>query len=140
MASFATVADIRLRFGLEDGPAAPDALLEASLAEAHAEICRRLDPARGVDADAPPPMVVAGETWLAGACLLRALAGRDAVERRSVTIAGHRLDTGARFNTLAAMAALAERQAWDLLAPYLRRRPASCPADVTAPEPVLGEA
>jgi hypothetical protein len=80
-----------------------------------------------------------GETLLAGARLFEALASQEAFTRKAVSIAGQRVEDGNRFRALTAAAALAEKQAWYLLEPYLNDEPVRAPADVTDTTPVLGE-
>lgn len=137
MATYATEDDVRLRFQLNDTTLAPQNLVLDCIDSAHEEVLRHLDPAYAVE---PPASAVAvGETLLAGAHALRALAAKDAADQRQVTIGGQRLDAGRRFDALIEMAARTEEKAWYVLEPYVKARNAAAPAATTDTVPVLGE-
>ena len=137
MTMFTTEAAVRLKFQINDTVWAPAALINDSIANAHAEILRRLDPATPVE---PPPEALAlGETWLAGAHLLRSLASKDAAQQKDVVVGGQRIETGQRFAALVALSERAEREAWAALETYLRPVPVEQVAAVTESIPVLGE-
>ncbi|MCX5758319.1 MAG: hypothetical protein NTU83_07400 [Candidatus Hydrogenedentes bacterium] len=117
MANFASESDVRLAIQVSDTVAVPSTLVVASLAAAHDALLRRIDPALSMTP--PPAAVVHGEAWLAGAAVLRSLAAKDTVEQKQLTIGNQRIEAGARYSALTAMAELAEAQAWEALEPYL---------------------
>jgi len=135
--AFTTEDDVRLRFQLNDEVEAPSSLVAACIDEAHGHILRFLDPQ--YDVPAPPAALVVGETFLAGAGVLRALASKRAQAPTGVTVGGQRIDDSARFQSLAATAAAAVDQAWSFLEPYLVDRPVRIPIESTETVPVLGE-
>lgn len=137
MPEFTTVARIRDTFHLADTAIAPDALIERALADAHTEITARLNP--NAETEPPDEALVLGETLLAGAHVFRALAAGDAAEQRHVAIGTARVQAGRRFDALAALAALAQDQAWYILAPYLRQPVPRTLLGASATAPVLGE-
>jgi hypothetical protein len=137
MSSFATEADVRLKFQLNDTTLAPSALITGSIEGAHAEILRFLDPAFNVLS--PETALVMGETLLAGAHLFRSLASKDAFDQKQITVGGHRIDAGKRFSALMTLASLAEQNAWYTLEPYLLERPSRAFAEATDTTAVLGE-
>ena len=136
MTMFTTEAAVRLKFQVNDTAWAPAALVNDSIANAHAEILRRLDPATPVEP--PAEALMLGETWLAGAHLLRSLASKDAVQQKDVVVGGQRIETGKRFAALIALSERAEREAWAALEPFLLAVPAERLAAVTESTPVLG--
>jgi len=137
MANFATEADVRLKFQLNDTTLAPPALLAGSIGDAHGELLRRLAPE--FDTTPPEDAVVLGETLLAGAHVLRSLASKDAFEQKDIVVGGQRIEAGKRFSSLMTMASLATDEAWRILAPYLVDQPARPPVGVTDTVAVLGE-
>jgi hypothetical protein len=136
MAEFTTEAAVRVRFQLTDPGAAPQDLVLAAIADAHARIAGLL--ANGVDTENPDVRLVLGETLLAGAGVLRGLASADASRQKSVRIGGQEIDTGGRSARLSELCADAEVDAWRILAPFLRPEPARAPGVVTDSIPVLG--
>lgn len=136
MAEFATEAAVRLRFQWPEGGRVPADLVAAAIADAHDEVLRRL--ASWVDPEAPEDALCLGETLLAGARVLSALAAKDATDQRHVTVGGQRVEEGARFSALTAMADRAEREAWAALAPYLEAAPETWTAGATDSQAVLG--
>lgn len=137
MANFATESGVRLRFQVTDAVLVPTDVVNASIDDAHAEVMRVLDPE--VETDPAPAGLVTGETLLAGAYLYRTLASKDAFQQRNVTIGGQRIEDGERFRALTAIAALAEKQAWFVLEPYVAELPGRTVVDATPSMPVLGE-
>lgn len=137
MANFATESSVRLRFQLSDAVLVPTDLINASIDDAHTEVMRVLDPE--FETDPLPAGLATGETLLAGAYLYRALASKDAFQQRNVTIGGQRIEDGERFRALTAIAALAEKQAWFVLAPYLAEQPGRVVLHASPSRPVLGE-
>ncbi|HIJ74646.1 MAG TPA: hypothetical protein HPP83_11150 [Candidatus Hydrogenedentes bacterium] len=137
MANFTTEAQVREKFQLNDTTLVPSSLIEAGIDDAHDELLRFLDPvfAEGTPDDA----LVMGETLLAGAHLFRTLASGEAFGQKHVAIGGQRVEEGARFGTLMAVATEAEKQAWYLLEPYLADRPSREVAAATDGTPILGE-
>lgn len=135
--AFTSETLVRERFQAHDTQAVPQALVLAAIGDAHTELLRHLDPAHG--AEPAPDGLVMGETLLAGAHLLHALASGDALAQRRVAIGGQRIEEGQRFAALMAVAARAERRAWETLEPYLRAVPARRILDATETIPVLGE-
>ena len=98
MAGFTTEAAVRLKCQVEDTVAGSSALVLESIDDAHARILAELDP--GVDVVTPEENLVAGETLLAGSCLMASLASGEAVfDRRSdnllATLDRIALDVGA---------------------------------------------
>jgi hypothetical protein len=137
MANFATEADVRLRFQLNDTAEVSSALVNASIDDAHTELLRFLDPV--FDESPPEDALVMGETLLAGAYLYRSLASRQAFDEKQVAIGGQRIEAGKRFGALMVIASLTEDMAWYVLEPYVVDRPSVSPADVTDTVAVLGE-
>lgn len=137
MAVFSTESAVREKFQVTDTALAPAGLVERSLADAHEEILRWLDP--GVNVESPPAGLVAGETLLAGAHLLRSLASKSASAFREVRVGGNQVVTGGRSVPLMALAAQAEQQAWEMLGPYLKPVDGSDGALATDTLAVLGE-
>ena len=117
MANFASESDVRLALQANDTVAVPSALVVGCIVGAHDELLRRLDPA--VAGGTPPTGVLSGEVLLAVARVLRCLAMKDTVEQKQLTIGNQRIEAGARYSALTAMAELAEAQAWAALEPYL---------------------
>ncbi|MBI3118881.1 MAG: hypothetical protein HYZ00_09360 [Candidatus Hydrogenedentes bacterium] len=138
MPAFTTEAEVRLRLQLNDATLAPPDLIAAAIGDAHEALLRRLAPE--VDLNDPPPLVVSGETFLAGAYTLRALASRDAATQKHITIGGQRIAPGERFAALTRNAGDLEAAAWDWLAPFLA--PALPPAllAITDSTPIFDEA
>ena len=137
MAAFATEADVRLRFQLSDTTLVPSALVTSSIADAHIEVLRLLNPAFNVSP--PEGAVVLGEVLLAGAHLFRSLASKDAFDQKQMAIGNQRIDAGRRFSALTVIADLAEKEAWCVLEAYLVDRPFQAPAAATDSIPLLGE-
>ena len=137
MANFATEADVRLRFQLNDTAEVSSALVNASIDDAHTELLRFLDPV--FDELSPEDALVMGETLLAGAYLYRSLASRQAFDEKQVAIGGQRIEAGKRFSALMAIASLTEETAWYILEPYVVDRPSVSPAGATDTVAVLGE-
>lgn len=136
MAEFAAEGAVRLRFQWPDNARVPADLIAAAIADAHDEVLRRL--ASWVDPEAPDDALCVGETLLAGARVLSALAAKEATEQRHVTVGRQRVEAGTRFSALMAMADRAEADAWDRLAPYLDAVPEMWTAGTTDSQPVLG--
>lgn len=137
MANFTTEAAVRLKFHWHDTALVPSDLVQSGIADAHTELLRFLEP---VHASGPADDALEmGETILAGANVARALAAQDASAQKRVTLGAQRIEEGARFTSLMALANVAETQAWYLLEPYLRDRPARATTHVTDSQPVLGE-
>ncbi len=137
MAGFTTEETVRRKFQIEDVTLASQALLLASIDDAHEEVLRRLDPA--VDIETPEASLVLGETLLAGARLLGSLASKDAVLQKDITVGGQRIEAGKRFASLITLGEKAEEQAWEVLEPYLSARSCAPLGGVTDTVPVLGE-
>lgn len=133
---FTTEELVRLKLQLTNTAAVTPELIADAIAEAHDAVLARLDPA--IDVEAPPSMLVTGETHLAGAITLRALAAREAAEQRQVTIGGQRFDTTARHGILMEAADAQAREAWELLAAFLVPPPGTAPATCTDTTPMLG--
>ncbi len=136
MAAFTTESAVRLKFQVPDAAGAPQDLVLKSIADAHEEILKCLAP--GVNPSAPEATLILGETLLAGACLLKSLAAKAAVQQKEVMVGGQRVDTGKRYAALIALSTQSSDQAWELLRPYLRVPPAAAVAVVTDTTPVLG--
>jgi hypothetical protein len=135
--AFTSETLVRERFQAHDTTAVPQSLVLAAIDDAHTELMRHLDPAHA--AEPAPDALALGETLLAGAHLLHALASGDALAQRRVAIGGQRIEEGQRFAALMAAAARAERRAWEMLEPYVRAVPARRVLDATETIPVLGE-
>ena len=138
MDPFTDETRVREAFFLTDSNLVDTAVVDAAIAAAHAELEPLLDPE--VDTESPPELLVSGETQLAGAYVLRALATADAVRQKHVAIGGQRIEAGRRFGALRELAADAERCAWALVAPSLAPVPARAPLDANASESVWGGA
>lgn len=136
MAEFATEAGVRLQAQVEDVAVASAELVAACIAEAHERVL--VDLRDGVDQESPAAALVEGETLLASAVLLRALASRDAVEQVELQIGGQRIDAGQKFASLMSMARRFEKAADGLLGPYGVLPVVAAPGEVSATLPVLG--
>lgn len=137
MAYFATEESVRNKFQLTDTTLVPSSIVVDSIDEAHAEVLRYLDPAFDVSPAAAG--LALGETLLAGACLLRSIAAKEAFDQKQVRVGGQQIDEGNRFESLLALAALTEERAWRTLDPFLIGRPARIVASSADSTPVLGE-
>ena len=137
MANFTTESNVRLKFQLNDTTLVPSSLVVAGIGDAHAELLRFLDPVFG--GESPETAMVMGETLLAGAQVFRSLASQDAFGQKRVTVGGQRLEEGSRFQTLMALAAVVEEQAWYLLEPYVLDQPGREIVAATDGAPVWGE-
>ncbi len=136
MAEFATEAGVRLQAQVEDVSVAGAALVAACIAEAHERVL--VDLRDGVDVESPEAALVQGETLLASAVLLRALASRDAVDQVELQIGGQRIDAGQKFASLMSMARRFEKEAGVLLGRYGVLAVAAPPGEVSATTAVLG--
>lgn len=136
MAEFATEAGVRLHVQADDESVASGALIAACIAEAHERVLAVLR--ADVDVESPAEALVQGETLVASAVLLRALASREAVDQVAVQIGGQRVDIGQKFASLMSIARRFEREADLLLGPFVRRAVASSPVLLTQTTPVLG--
>ena len=136
MSTFAAEDDVRLKLQLSEAAASAE-LIADCLLQAHLCVAMRLAP--GVDTTREADRLRDGEALLAGALVLRALAAGQAAERRNVSLAGQRLDTGARGPALCEAAASAEFRGWERLAPVLATPPAPLPALATDPMPLAGD-
>ena len=137
MANFTDETTVRLKFQANDTSIIPTTLVTASISDAHEEILRRLDPI--YDIPSPEENLILGETMLAGAHLLHSLAASDALNQKSITVGGQRIEGGNRFASIMTLADHAEREAWHMLEPYLLPQPSHTTAAVTDTIPVLGE-
>lgn len=137
MAGFTTEDAVRLKFQLMDPALVASELIEQGIDDAHTEVLTRLAPAY-VTED-PEAGLVLGETLLAGAHVLRSLAGKEAFDQKRVSIGGQRIEEGTRFASLLEAASLAEEQAWSGLAPFLAEYPGHGIAAVTDTIDVIGE-
>ncbi len=137
MAAWATEVGVRLRVQVDDVGVASSALVTACIEEAHERILAELD--ESIDVEAAPEALAQGETLLAAAGLMSALASGDAAEQVSLQIGGQRIDGGQRFASLLSVARRFEKEAAVLLAPYMRRALAQVPGDVTKSIDVLGD-
>jgi hypothetical protein len=135
--AFTTEEEVRLRFQLTDTVNVPSSLVASCIEEAHEDILRLLDPRH--EAGAPPGPLVLGETFLAGAAVLRAVAAKDAYDQKNIAVGGQRIEDGARFGSLMSAAAAAVDQAWAQLEPYLVDRAERLGVAATDSTPVLGE-
>jgi len=138
MANFASESDVRLALQVNDAVMVPASLVAAGIAAAHEALLRRIDPT--LEAGTPPTAVVRGEALLAGACLLRSLAAKDAVEQKHLAIGSQRIEAGARHLALTVMADTLEEEAWKTLAPYAADWAGRQPAAAIDSVAVLGEA
>lgn len=136
MAEFATEAGVRLQVQVADTAVASSELVAACIAEAHERVLAELNDA--VDQQNPPAALVQGETLLASAVLLRALASRDAVDQVELHIGGQRIDAGQRFASLMSMSWRFEKEAAELLGFYGVFPAAVSPVLVTGTTPVVG--
>ena len=136
MAVFATEAGVRLAAQIDDSAIASTALIEACIAEAHEGVLADLDVA--VDQENPPAALVQGETLLAVAVLLRALASRDAVEQVELQIGGQRIGAGQKFASLMTVARQFEKEGARALGPFAVKPAAMPPGELSATTEVLG--
>lgn len=135
MAAFATEADVRLKFQLENTATVPSALVVESIDAAHADVLRVLRD----NPPSPEAEVIRGEVLLAGAYVLRSLASREAAEQKQVTVGGQQVSTNGRFDLLLTAARVAEEKAWSVLEPYVVPRPTQACLAASDTTPVLGE-
>jgi len=133
---FTTETQVRLKTQIDGDSLATPELVDDCIAEAHTLVLARLAPE--TPTGPPPALLVLGETLLAAALLLRALASRDAVLQKQITLGGQRIDAGKRFAALQALAFKNEARAWRTLAPFLKPRPPASPLALTQTKPVLG--
>lgn len=136
MAVFATEAAVRLQVQIDDVNVASAALVAACIDEAHERVLAELAPS--VDTNDPADAVVQGETLLAAAGVMRALASRDAADQVELQVGGQRIDAGQRFASLMSMARRFEKESRSLLAPYGATKGAAAPVTVTPSVPVIG--
>ena len=139
MPAFTDEQRVRSRFILPEEASLPSELMAPLIADAHAVLLTELDPAFA-EADPAPEVLVLGETLLAGARVLRALASHEALQQRAQRLGSQTLQPGGRAEALRETARLAESEAWLLLAPYLRPKAMRRPADASDSQPVLGGA
>lgn len=118
MEPFTSEEDVRARFDWTDVARVSSALIERAITDAHTVVMQLLD--SNTPLEPVPEGLKLGETMLAGACVLGALAARDAVEQRQAAIGGQRIEEGNRFEHLRKAAIDAEASAWECVAPYLR--------------------
>lgn len=137
MANFTTEAAVRAKFHLPEETHAPAALIARSIDDAHLELLRLLDPQ--YDVDPPNDVLVLGETLLAGALLFRSLAAREGVDQKHLSLGGHRIEEGQRFQSLHALALETALDAWQTLAPFLVGADARTLACATATQSVFCE-
>ena len=137
MPNFTTEGEVRAKFHLPDEAHAPATLIQRSIEDAHLEILRLLDPQYDV-APADDALVL-GETLLAGALLFRSLAAREGVDQKRVSLGGHRIEEGRRFNSLQALSLETALEAWQTLAPFLVGADPRQLARATSTQPVFGE-
>jgi hypothetical protein len=136
MATVASESDVRARAQAEDTAAVSTTLVETCMEDAHTLLLAQL---RADAFDAPvEDAVVLGESLLACSLLLRSLASRAALERRSVKVGGQSLERGRAFDELLRSAADFEARAWEALAPYVSAEPQQDAAQPTPTVPVLG--
>lgn len=126
---FTTEAELRLLAQIEDPAHASATLIARCIDDAHARILERLR--AGIDIGNPDTALARGETLLAMAMLLRALAAGDAARQKQIVIGGQRLGAGARFASLRAAADEAEAEAWEALADSLQAPPSHSVAMAT---------
>lgn len=137
MPNFTTEADVRAKFHVPDEAHAPAALIARSIDDAHLEILRLLDPQ--YDVEPPDAALVLGETLLAGALLFRSLAAREGVQQKRVSLGGHRIEEGRRFDSLHALSLETAFDAWQTLAPFLLGADPRQLARATATQPIFSE-
>lgn len=135
MPAFTTETLLRTKFQLTNTTDFPTALLNDAIAQAHEALTPHLDPA--LPLDPTPAALITGETLLAAAALLRALATHEAATQRTTTIGGQRSDTAARHAQLLHSAALTEADAWHTLAPFLTQPPVQPTLLTTDTTPIL---
>lgn len=137
MANFTNETEVREKFQLSDTTLVPSALVTSSIDDAHDEILRFLSDS--VDTGSPEDALIMGECLLSGAHLLRSLASKDAFGQKQISIGGHKVDAGKRFDSFMDMASKSEKQAWYMLEPYLKEVPTRPFLDVSETKAVLGE-
>jgi len=137
MPAFTDEERVRSRFLLPDAETLLPETLEPFIEDAHTVLLGELDPAFA-EVDPAPLALVLGETLLAGARMLRAIASYEAQHRRSVRLGSQTVQPGGRVEALREAARQADEEAWLLLAPYLRPRAVRRPAAATDSQPVLG--
>lgn len=138
MAGFTTEALVREKFQLTDTAQVPVSLVNRNVDDAHLILLRFLDPI--FDLPEPAAAVVLGETWLAGAYLLRSLASGAAVRKRKVSVGGQKVEPSGKAEALLAQADAAEAEAWRTLEPYLVVIPTDRLAAASDSQPLLGDA
>ena len=137
MAYFCTAEQVRFKCQTTDATEVPTALIDDCIAEVHGQILMRLNPM--LDLESPPEALETGEALLAGACLMRRLAAKNATTKATVVVGGQRLELGKQFEALLSMWKGLEEEAWQILAPYLNGIPRRSVGITTDSVPVLGE-
>ena len=137
MAAFTSEVLVREKFQSTDTSLVTVAAVAAAIDDAHTELIARLDPAY----DTVPRRMVSCSGKRSSRARTCCMPWRRAMRlaQRAVTIGGQRVEGGARFAGLMAMARQAERHAWERLSPYLLDIPTQAVARVTDSQPILGE-
>jgi hypothetical protein len=137
VAGFTTEALVREKFQLTDAAQVLPSLVNRNIDDAHLILLRFLDPV--FDLPSPAAAVVLGETLLAGAYLLRSLAGGAAFRRRKVTVGGQKVEPSGNSEAMLAQADTAEAEAWRALEPYLVVIPTDRLAAATDSQSIVGD-
>jgi len=137
MAEFTNETSVRLKTQLTDTDRVPTALVESSIDEAHNAVMRRLDPQ--YDVEPPDVDLVRGETMLAGAYLLRSVASGASFSARDLRLGDRYLEEGGRHAAMLRMADTFEREAWDVLSPFLTELGDGFRADATSSQDIIGD-
>ena len=137
MANFTDETRVRDAFQLKNTTRVPSDLVTQSIDDAHIEILRVLD--ESVDTVTPEAGLIAAETILAGAHVLRSLSWGHAAEQQHLSLGTTRIEEGNRFRELHEASDLAEAQAWYMLEPYVAAAVDAPIAGATDTVPILGE-
>ena len=137
MANFTNETNVRLKTQLTDTGRVPTTLVESNIDDAHNAILRRLD--AQYDVEPPDTGLVRGETLLAGAYLLRSVASGASFSARDLRLGDRYIEESSRHTAMLRMADAVEKEAWEVLAPFLVEIPGGFQADVTPSKDILGE-
>ena len=135
MANFTNETLVREAFQLNNTAIVSTSLIAQSMDDAHTEILRVLD--ASVDTGSPASDLIAGETMLAGARVLRSLSWGHAADQKRLALGANRIEEGNRYRELQLGASVAETRAWYLLEPYVRAVVPVQKLDVTDSHDVL---
>jgi hypothetical protein len=138
MATYTDETKVRNKTQLTESAKVGPEVVTLSIEDAHDEILRVLN--MEYDTEPPDDTLARGETLLAGSFLLRSLASGAAFAKVHLRIGDKIVGDTEKYAALMKMAAEFEREAWEVLAPFLNPQPRGCfGAEATDTQPVLGD-